>query len=126
MPAAGPKRNECISSVDVADRDSRLIFNIHANRAGANWFKSLYRSLQGWPPVRAMSHADVRRLLEGAGLEVENWYGSALWSERPDRGRLGALIKQIDRLAAQLRPLRAVSKDLLFVCRPKVTVATPD
>ncbi|HLJ80316.1 MAG TPA: methyltransferase domain-containing protein [Ktedonobacterales bacterium] len=103
----------------LADQDSRLIFNIHANSWGINGIKSLYRRSRGWEPVRAMSYADVCCLVQEAGLVIESWYGFALWPDRVYRGRLSPFCKELDRLAARVRPLRWISKDMLFVCRPQ-------
>jgi SAM-dependent methyltransferase/cytidylate kinase len=103
----------------LANEDSRLIFNIHLNRWSADGLKSLYTRLRGWGPRTTMTYPMVRRLVEDAGLEIERWYGFALWPNRLYRGRFGPLLKAIDRQAARIWPLRWISKDLLFVCRPR-------
>jgi SAM-dependent methyltransferase len=103
----------------LAGEDSRLIFNIHLNRWSVDGLKSLYTRLRGWGPRTTMTYPMVRRLVEDAGLEIESWYGFALWPNRLYRGRFGPLLKGIDRQAARIRPLRWISKDMLFVCRPR-------
>lgn len=103
----------------LADQDSRLIFNVHTNGWGINGLKSLYRRLRGWGAATTMTYPQVRRLVEDAGLVIECWYGFALWPDRVYRGRLGPFFKGLDRLAAHVRPLRWISKDMLFVCRPQ-------
>jgi SAM-dependent methyltransferase len=95
----------------------KLIFNIHSHSGSVDGIKSLYRRLRGWPPVNAMSYAQVRRLVEDAGLEIEAWYGFALWPDRLYLTPVGKLCRQIDQWAARIRPLRWISKDMLFVCR---------
>lgn len=103
----------------MANDDSRLIFNIHMNRWSIYGLKSLYTRLRGWGPRNTMTYPMVRRLVKDAGLEIERWYGFALWPDRLYRGRFGPLLKGLDRTAARIRPLRWISKDMLFICRPR-------
>lgn len=103
----------------LASRDSRLIFNVHGNRWSWMSVQALYRRLKGEKLVHTMSYAGVRRLVEDAGLEIDTWYGFGLWPHRLYRSRLAPLLKRIDCWAACCRPLRWISHDLLFVCRPQ-------
>lgn len=102
----------------LANHDSRLIFNIHGNRWSWMSIQALYRRIKGESLVHTMSYAEVRRLVEDAGLEIDTWYGFGLWPHRLYRGSLAPLLKRIDCWAARRRPLRWISHDLLFVCRP--------
>lgn len=103
----------------LADQDSRLIFNIHMNKWSEDRLKSVYQRLRGRGGVNTMSYPQVRRLVEDAGLEIERWYGFGLWPYWLYRSRVGFVFKWLDRHAARLRPLRWISHDMLFVCRPR-------
>ncbi|HEX8036791.1 MAG TPA: class I SAM-dependent methyltransferase [Ktedonobacterales bacterium] len=101
----------------LSKADGKLIFNIHSNSWSVDGIKSLYRRLRGWPPVNAMPYSQVHRLVEDAGLEIEAWYGFALWPDRLYLSPAGNICRQVDQWAARIRPLRWISKDMLFVCR---------
>lgn len=109
----------------LAGNDGRLIFNIHSNSWSMEGLKSLYRRLRGWPPVNAMSYSQVHRLIDDAGLEIEAWFGFALWPDRVYRSQAGKLCRQVDRWAATIGPLRWISKDMLFVCRRRAIDQDP-
>lgn len=104
----------------LADRNSRLIFNVHANSWSVDALQSLYQRLRGWGAAHTLSYPEVRRLVDEAGLEIETWYGFGLWPHRLYRGRFGAMTRQVDQWAARIQPLRWISHDMLFVCRPRV------
>lgn len=103
----------------LANADSRLIFNIHMNTWSADGIKSMYRQLRGWGSLTTLSYRDALRLTRDAGLEIEEWYGFTLWPLRLYRGRFSRVFKWLDHVAAHIRPLRWISHDLMFVCRPR-------
>lgn len=103
----------------LADGDSRLIFNVHGNRWSWMSMQVLYRRIRGWELANTMSYAEVCRLVAGAGLEIEAWYGFGLWPHRLYRTGLAPFLKALDRRAARSRLLRWISHDMLFVCRQR-------
>jgi len=101
----------------LADGDSRLIFNVHANGWSVDALKSLYQRMRGWGPASTMTFPEVRRLVNAAGLEIESWYGFGLWPSRFYRTGNARVFHQLDRLASARRLTKWISHDMLFVCR---------
>lgn len=101
----------------LRDSASRLIFNVHGNRWSLYQLESLRRASRGQGYKPMMSYGDVRTLVEGAGLEIEAWYGVALLPRRLHRTKLAPVMQRFERRAAQSQKFRAISQDLLFVCR---------
>lgn len=101
----------------LAGPDSRLVFNIHGNGWSAEALKSLYQRLRGWGAASTMTYPQVRRLVEGAGLVIDTWYGFGLWPYRLYRTPFAPLLKRIDHWAARKPMLKWLSHDMLFVCR---------
>lgn len=102
----------------LAGPNSRLIFNIHANGWSADALQSLYQRLRGWGAANTMTYPQVRRLVADAGLEIESWHGFGLWPHRLYRGPLSTFVRWSDQRLSNAPPLRWVSHDMLFICRP--------
>lgn len=101
----------------LAGPKGRLIFNVHANGWSVDALQSLYQRLRGWGRANTMTLPEVRRLVEDAGLEIEAWYGFALWPHRLYRGRLSHIVRWCDQQALHMPALRWISHDMVFVCR---------
>ncbi len=118
---AEPELRESIMkalAVRLRDGCGRLIFNIHGNKHSLRHFALKYRGgSREWK--NEMSVAEVRRLVEDAGLEIEAWWGDGLCPKFLHRCWLAPLARTIDRWAANSNLFRAFSVDLLFVARPR-------
>jgi SAM-dependent methyltransferase len=90
---------------------SLLIFNIHGNSHSLDRLAALrYHS-------STMSMRQIRELTERAGLLIEAWYGFGLMPAYARAPRLQSIARAVDIWAARHQALRAISRDLLFVCR---------
>ena len=108
-------RQEILTSLAqrLRDEHSRLIFNIQGNSWSLDGITSALDRRS-----TTMSHADVRKLADAAGLVIERWSGFGVSpAARQYLRSLQPLLRQVDRWAARRRSLRHVSRDLLFVCR---------
>jgi SAM-dependent methyltransferase len=101
----------------LAGPDARLVFNVHGNSHSVMAPVALYKRLRGWGRTRMLSHGEVRRLVEDAGLRIEAWYGFGIWPPRMYRGPLRRFAEATDRLASGNRHLGRFGRDLVFVCR---------
>lgn len=108
----------------LKDEDSLVIFNVHATRRSVLGLMEPLRRLKGWPPLNFMSEREVRQLCDDAGLEIVISRGVGLFPPRLFRSRMGPALRRIDRFASDRRLLKAVSQDLLFVCRKRSTAQT--
>ena len=96
----------------LRDRDSRLVLNIHSNSFSVGGIGSRIRGEQHMSPL------EVRRLVAGAGLEIEALYGFGVGPGcRTALSPLRPVVRAFDRWTAHRQALRAVSRDLLLFCR---------
>lgn len=102
----------------LRDDDSRLIFNIHGNRWSLRHLGILRRRLRG-ERHSEMALREVRALVEGAGLDIESWTGFGVLPRSAYGWVLAPLARRWDRQLAGRGWLRAVSSDLMFVCKPR-------
>ena len=102
----------------LRDGSSRLVFNIHGHSRSVRHLSPQVRN-GGDRRVNEMSLADVRRLTDEAGLEIELCKGFGLLPRMLYSTRLCPLARAMDRGAASRNWLTGVSCDLLFVCRRK-------
>lgn len=111
-------RKETIASLASRLRGdkSRLIFNIQGNSQSLRHLSIVYRSRRG-ERHNEMSYEEVRQLVEGAGLEIESWYGFGICPPLLHRTVFSPLIRFVERIAVKLPILKRVSYDLLFVCK---------
>ncbi len=107
-----------VLSLRLRSSKSRLIFNIQGNSRSFRHLSIAYRAKRG-ECHNEMSYKDVCTLVEGAGLEIESWYGFGICPRLLFRTILRPLMRVIDRFAVRLPFLKSVSYDLLFVCKPK-------
>jgi SAM-dependent methyltransferase len=106
---------------------SRLIFNMHGNENRPNLSVLLRKILRrkkettqwAWVRQNYMTYREVRQFVKEAGLEIESWYGFGLCPIVWHRGVLKPVAKIIDRIAIRIPFLKALSENLLFVCKLK-------
>jgi SAM-dependent methyltransferase len=94
-----------------------LIVDIHRNRWSTIQLDSLIQRVTRQRRKQTMSYWVARALIQRAGLEIVAWHGFGLCPEFLHHGATRSLARTIDRYAVRLRPLRWVSRDLVFVCR---------
>lgn len=97
---------------------SRLIFNIQGNKNSLRHF-SLAKRIKKGERQSEMSVAEIRELVDNAGLRIIAWYGLGVCPPVLHRSFLAPLMLFIDRLCEPLPIMKRVSYDLLFVCGPK-------
>ena len=112
--------------------DGLLIANVHGNATSLRHISLVYRRWESRrrPAAEAdlmlaeMSPRAARELFASAGFEVVEQIGFGILPHLAHRSFLRPLARAVDRQLSALRPLRDVSVDLLFVCRPSVRVDT--
>jgi SAM-dependent methyltransferase len=104
-------------SARLRDDHSVLVFNIHGN---ASSVVGIWRHLRGRrrpAGAESLSLSEIRRLVAGAGLRIEDWRGYGVTPRRLNRGILAPFMHFVDRMAVLCPPLWFLSRDLIFVCR---------
>lgn len=99
-------------------QNSRLIFNVHWFEHGKA-IRRLKNHHRPEPYGKWLSYSEISRLINNAGLEIESCHGFGLLPGRLHRGRLRALARLGDTLAARVSILKYVSDELVFVCKPR-------
>lgn len=109
----------------------RLLVNVHGNRWSLRRLSIAYRR---WQQARRpeslpenlmlseMSPPQISQLLEDAGFEIESMYGFGLWPRCAYRAPLKRMFEMIDRFSHRIRPMKYISVDLVYVCKPKSEV----
>lgn len=112
------ERIMAVLRLHLRDEQSRLIFNLHGNSTS---YLGLKERLAPWtiqPNEHTMTYAEVLRLVQAAGLEIEEWCGFGLLPlRRLHSTPLAHVLRRFDEWASHKPWLRIFSADLLFVCR---------
>ena len=95
---------------------SRLVFNVQGNKHSVRHLSIAARSLLG-EAHNEMSLGDVAQLVDGAGLEIDSWYGFGIAPAFLYRTMLRPMAKSADGAATRWPSLGRFCYDLLFVCR---------
>lgn len=102
----------------LRDSQSRLIFNIQGNKNSLRHF-SIAKRIKKGERQSEMSVAEIRELVDRAGLKIIEWYGIGVCPPVLHRSFLAPVMRFVDRLCEPLPIMKRISYDLLFVCGPK-------